>query len=146
MLRLDAKNAFNSLNRNVALHNIQIACRPFSNIITNTYRHSSRSIVFEAMDILSEEGTTQEDNLAKSFYALGLAPLLRRLRITTSSVRQVWLADDAIGAGRLKDLRNWWDELIEAGSRYGCYVNETKYWMIPKHENKLKAKDTLGQH
>ena len=58
------------------------------------------------MDILSEEGTTQEDNLAKSFYALGLAPLLRRLRITTSSVRQVWLADDAIGDGRLKDLRN----------------------------------------
>ena len=54
-----------------------------------------------------------------SFYALGLAPLLRKLRITTPSARQVWLADDAIGAGRLKDLRNWWDEVIEAGSHYG---------------------------
>ena len=67
------------------------------------------------------------------FYARGLAPLLRRLRITTPSVRQVWLADDAIGAGRLKDLKNWWDKVIEACSRYDYYVNETKSWMILKH-------------
>ena len=126
VILVDAKNAFNSVKRDVALHNIQITCPPFSTIMINTYRHSSRLIVFEAKDILSEERTTQGDNLAMSFYALGLAPLLRRLRITTPSVRQVWLADDAIGAGHLKDLRNWWDELIEAGSHYGYYVNETK--------------------
>ena len=109
----------------------------------NTYRHSSRLIVFEAKDILSEEGTTQGDNLAMSFYALGLAPLLRRLRITTPSVRQVWLADDAFGSGRLKDLTNWWDEVIEAGSRYGYYVNETKSWTILKHGNKLSQAQTM---
>ena len=61
-----------------------------------------------------------------SFYALGLAPLLRRLRLTTPSVRQVWLVDDATGAACLKDLRKWWDEVIEAGSLFGYYVNETK--------------------
>ena len=126
VILVDAKNAFNSVKRDVALHNIQITCPPFSIIMINTYRHSSRLIVFEAKDILSEERTTQGDNLAMSFYALGLAPLLRRLRITTPSVRQVWLAGDAIGAGHLKDLRNWWEELIEAGSHYGYYVNETK--------------------
>ena len=48
-------------------------------------------------------------------------------------MRQVWLADDAIEAGRLKDLKNWWDEVIEACSRYDYYVNETKSWMILKH-------------
>ena len=87
--------------------------------------------------------TTQGDNLAMSFYALGLASLLRRLRITTPSVRQVWLVGDAIGAGRLKDLRNWWDEVIEAGSRYGYYVNETKSWIILKHGNKLPQAQTM---
>ena len=121
-----AKNAFNSLNRNVALHSIQIICPPFSTIMINTYRHSSRLIVLEAKDILSDEGTTQGDNLAMPFYALGLAPLLRRLCITTPSVQQNWLADDAIGAGRLKDLGNCWHKVIEAGSCYGYYVNETK--------------------
>ena len=145
VILVDAKNAFNSLNRNVALYNIQITCPPFSTIMINTYRHSSRLIVFEAKDILSEEGTTQGDNLAMSFYALGLAPLLRRLRITTPSVRQVWLADDAIGGGRPKDLRNWFDEVIEAGSRYGYYVNETKSWMILKHGNKLPQAQTMFQ-
>ena len=117
VILVDAKNAFNSLNRNVALHNIQITCSPFSTIMINTCRHSNRLIVFEAKDILSEEGKTQGDNLVMSFYALSLAPLLRRLRITTTSVRQVSLADNAIGAGK-KDLKNWWHEVIEAGSRY----------------------------
>ena len=117
VILVDAKNTFNSLNRNVALHNIKIACPPFNTIIINIYRHSSKLIVFEAKDILSEEGKTQGDNLVMSFYALSLAPLLRRLRITTTSVRQVSLADNATGAGK-KDLKNWWHEVIEAGSRY----------------------------
>ena len=143
VILIDAKNAFNSLNRNVALHNIQIACPPFSTIMINTCRHSSRLIVFEAKDTLSEEGTTQGDNLAMSFYALGLASLLRRLRITTPSVREVWLADDATGAGLLIDLRNWWDELIEPGSHCGYYVNEAKSWMILKHGNKLLQVQTM---
>ena len=42
-----------------------------------------------------------------------------------------------------KDLGNWWDELIEAGSRYGCYLNETKSWMFLKHGNKLPQAQTI---
>ena len=75
VILVDAMNAFNSLKRNVALHNIQITCPPFSTIIINTYRHLSRLIVFEAKYILSEEETTQGDNLAIPFYALGFARL-----------------------------------------------------------------------
>ena len=82
VILIDAKNAFNSLNRNVALHNIQITHPPFRTIMINTYRHLSRLMVIEGKDILSEEGTTQGDDLTMSFYALRLAPLLRRLHIT----------------------------------------------------------------
>ena len=83
VILVDAKNDFNSLSRNVAQHNIQITCSPFSTIMINTCRHSSRLVIFEAKGILSEEEKTHRHNLAMSFYALGLAPLLRRLRITT---------------------------------------------------------------
>ena len=37
VILIDASNAFNSLNRRVALHNIQITCPPFSTIMINTY-------------------------------------------------------------------------------------------------------------
>ena len=39
MLLVDESNAFNSLNRNVALHNIQHICPAFFSILVNTYRH-----------------------------------------------------------------------------------------------------------
>ena len=89
------------------------------------------------------EGTNQGYNLAISFYALGQDPFLGRLRITTSTVRQVWLVDDAIGAGCLKEIENWWNEISEEGSLHGYYVNETKSWMILKHGNKLTYDQTM---
>ena len=58
-------------------------------------------------------------------------------------MQQVWLADDAIGAGGAKGLRNWWEEVIEAGSRYGYYVNETKSSMILKRGSKLLQAQTM---
>ena len=39
MLLVDASNAFNSLNRAVALQNIQYICPPFSTLFINTYRN-----------------------------------------------------------------------------------------------------------
>ena len=38
VLLVDASNAFNSLNRQVALHNISRICPPLSTILINTYR------------------------------------------------------------------------------------------------------------
>ena len=64
VILVDASNAFNSLNRRAALHNIQITCPQFSTILINTYREPSRMIVLGGRDILSAEGTTQGDNLA----------------------------------------------------------------------------------
>ena len=38
ILLIDASNAFNQMNRAVALHNIQITCKEMSLYIINTYR------------------------------------------------------------------------------------------------------------
>ena len=63
---VDASNGFNSLNRNAALHNIQILCPQFSTILINTYRLPMRMIVSGSKDIVSNEGIIQGDNLAMS--------------------------------------------------------------------------------
>ena len=55
---VDASNAFNSFNRQVALHNIQYICPHFAKALTNIYRSPSRLISYNSKEILSQEGTS----------------------------------------------------------------------------------------
>ncbi len=58
VLLVDTSNAFNSLNRQAALHNIQRLCPPLATILINTYRAPTE--LFVDGDVLySQEGTTQ---------------------------------------------------------------------------------------
>ena len=60
---VDASNAFNSLNRQVALYNARHLCLSLANILINTYREPSELFVV-GLVLRSEEGTTQGDPLA----------------------------------------------------------------------------------
>ena len=102
IILVDAENAFNKLNRQVALHNIQHLCPNFATVLINTYRLPSRLFLVGGGEILSTEGTTQGDTLAMPFYGISTRPLINKLNHLTSQVHQVWLADDATGAGTLK--------------------------------------------
>ena len=62
VILVDASKVFNSLNRNVALHNIQTYYPQFSTILINTYKLPVGMIVFGSRDIISNEGTTHGDN------------------------------------------------------------------------------------
>ena len=96
IILVDTSNAFNSLNRKVALHNSQITCHSFSYILINTYRNPSRMIILDGAEIQSREGTSQGDNLAMSFYAIRTIQIQHRLRLSASDGKQVWLTDDAL--------------------------------------------------
>ena len=104
ILFVDASNAFNSLNRAVALINIQRISPIISPILINTYKSEARLFVMGKV-ILSKEGTTQGDPLAMAMYALAVVPLLHA--IATQGALQVWFADDASAGGRLLALRSW---------------------------------------
>ena len=71
-LLVDASNAFNSLNRKAALHNVSILCPPLSSVLINTYRAPVRMVVVGSGEISSTEGTTQGDPLAMAMYALAI--------------------------------------------------------------------------
>ena len=70
VILVDASNAFNLLNRKLALHNVQYTCPPFATVLINTYHNPSRLLISGGREILSQEGTTQGDNLAMPFYGL----------------------------------------------------------------------------
>ena len=62
--------------------------------------------------------------------------------MSRKEVSQVWLADDATGAGKLEDLKRWWDLVIQEGTKLGYDVNEKKSWLILKrHDDLDKAQD-----
>ena len=131
MILVDASNAFNSLNRQTALRNIQHLCPPLAKVIINTYR-SDIELFIDGETILSREGTTQGDPLAMAMYAISTAPLIHRL--SNDAIKQVWYADDATAGGGLRHLRQWWDHLSEIGPDYGYYPNASKTCLIVKEE------------
>ena len=90
-LLLDATNAFNTLNRATALHNIRFICPSLSTILVNIYKAPTQLFI-DGESLLSQEGTTQGDPLTIQMYTLATVPLIRRL---PDSVTQVWYADDA---------------------------------------------------
>ena len=132
ILLVDAKNAFNNLNREAALHNTRHLCPSLSVVLQNCYQAESRLFVHGGGEIRSREGTTQGDPLSMPFYALAIVPLLRRLQQEHSLIRQAWLADDSAGAGRLCALRHWWDTLSSVGASYGYDTNSLKTVLLVK--------------
>ena len=147
VLLIDASNAFNSLNRQVALHNIQILCPRASIIIINTYRAPSRLFIAGGGEVLSQEGTTQGDPLAMPFYAISTSLIIQTLRNVFKDVKQVCLADDASAAGSLKSLVCFLNSLTAEGAKYGYVVNEKKSWLILKRDNDMgEAKQLFRNH
>ena len=132
ILLVVAKNAFNNLNREEALHNTRHLCPSLSVALQNCYQAESRLFVHGGGELRSREGTTQGDPLSMPFYALAIIPLLRHLQEEHSSIRQAWLADDSAGAGRLCALRHWWDTLSSVGASYGYDTNSLKTILLVK--------------
>ena len=120
-----------SLNREVALRNIQHLCPSLSVVLINTYREDIDLFV-DGATLLSTEGTTQGDPLAMAMYGIGILPLIKKLQ--TCDVTQTWYADDAAAAGSTANIRCWWDMITKAGPMFGYYPNASKTHLIVKQE------------
>ena len=129
LLLVDASNAFNSLNRQISLHNIQTLCPPLAKILINTYRKEV-PLFIDGHHIFSSEGTTQGDPLAMAMYSISAIPLITALQ--DPRLKQVWFANDVTARGTLEGLHDWWTGLQDLGSLYGYYPNALKTWLIVK--------------
>ena len=101
VLQVDATNAFNCLNRQAVLRNISVIRPSFARVSINTY-HVDSLFYIDCDHILSQEGTTQGDQLAMPMYALGVVTLIQHL--AGFDVSQIWFADNASAGGSLRSV------------------------------------------
>ena len=137
VILVDADNAFNRLNRNMALRNIGFSCPSIACYLHNTYSSDSKLYTQNGSFISSREGTTQGDNCASLFYSISTKPLINKLKVS-SIAKQVWYADDASAAGKLHDLSEWWVKLNELGPAYGYFPKPSKTIVVLKDPGKLE--------
>ena len=139
VLLIDASNAFNSVNRNVFLHNVKVICPSISKFVENCYQAPSRLFVVDGVELLSAEGTTQGDPIAMMIYAITIIPLILRTvealsNSNTKDTKAAGYADDFFGAGTIKGLRQIWTFIESEGPKYGYFQEATKSWLIVKEE------------
>ena len=143
-LLVDASNAFNALNRKAALHNVPRICPALGRIFTNTYQAPSRLFVTGGGDVLSCEGTCQGDPLAMAVYAVATTPLIKHLATSCPTTAQAWYADDDAAADHLEPLRQYWEEISNAGPGYGYFPNASKTVLLVKPENANRARELFA--
>ena len=109
VLLVDAENAFNSINRNVMIHNISVVCPTISTYVSNCYQSAARLFVIGRKEILTKEGTTQGDPTPMGTHALGVTLLLHFLHefilISECRSKEVAFADDLAVAGKIEKIK-----------------------------------------
>ena len=139
VLLVDAANAFNSINRNAFLHNINILCPTFAKYAGNCYRIPSRLFVIGGYELISSEGTTQGDPLGMAIYAIGLTPLLEMMMEIVINIKSAVFADDLTSIGMCHKVE-WWNYLSEEGPKIGYNPQPTKSWLIVKPQFEAKVR------
>ena len=146
VLLIDAKNALNSNNRMVILHNLNFICPVITTYITNCYITPARLFIIDGGEILSKEGTNQGDATAMGAYELGILPLMNFLlefiSINHLTAKEVSFADDGFTvAGKLTSIRHYWKKLTSLGLKYGHFPKASKSYLIVKEEKLSEARN-----
>ena len=102
---VDASNAFNSLNREVFLHNLSHICPGIFAFVKNCYNSSSRPFIIGGKELKSNGGNAQGDPVCMASYGIGVTLLINMLIdvVVTSTESQVVVlayADDFSAAGK----------------------------------------------
>ena len=76
VLLVDATNAFNTLNRNVALLNVNKKCLPLAKVLINTYRHNTQ---LSMLMVRHYSPRKEPPKGTMAMYAIGILLLIHRL-------------------------------------------------------------------
>ena len=131
VLLVDASNAFNALNRKAALHNVQYTCPELSTFVKNIYGCNAELFVSGSDQVVySCEGTTQGGPESMGFYAASTTMLSNSYG--SQGAKRIFYADDGSAAGKLDQLKTWWEDLQCNGPQFGYFPHAGKTWLIVK--------------
>ena len=148
ILLIDASNAFNAMNRKVALKNLDFTCPELAVYLRNVYNGNAELFFVNSNEsIMSKEGATQGGSLSMAFYAVSTMSLLDKTPSNTEAskflelVKKVGFADDgAHGCSSLESLLAAWIDINKTGPPLGYFPNAEKTWLIVKPHCLEKAK------
>ena len=152
-LLVDARNAFNELNRINMLLTVRHEWPAGARFTFNCYCHHGK-LVCRAPDgtaftISSEEGITQGDPLAIPVYATTMLPLGRKLKLVDPPppvdipppvripppIVNTWYADDTAAAGKYDAIEKFFKELVRIGPDFGYFPEPSKSILIVRSRN-----------
>ena len=138
-LLVDARNAFNEINRIAMLWNIRHLWPKGARFAFNCYRFHSLLIVRSStgtlFELYSQEGVTQGDVLAMICYAIGILPLCQLLREIHIDCRTPWYADDAGCLGNFEQIEMFFDDLCLYGPEFGYHPVNSKSILIVRERD-----------
>ena len=143
MLQIDASNAFD--NREWYLHNAQFICPKIHCYLMNAYQKAARPFIRKGRKLQSQEGTIQEDNIARGYNAIGMKHLMDRL--DRRKIVLEWFADEVECLSEILPVKKWWDQINEFGRNYGYFPKASKCRLICKSEEiATEAKRIFGKN
>ena len=116
VLLADAENAFNSINRQVFLHNIRHICPPVATFVHKCYNVPARIFVLGGKELLSHEGNAQADPISMAIYRVALRPLRRANFYPEKDPKMIAFADDLTSAGNCRN----------------CAIGGRSLWMLAR--------------
>ena len=127
LLLVNATNAFNSVERVVALWNTRVLWPQYSRFLFNTYLgHDSLLVRDGNTRLLSNEGLMQRDPFSMMLYTITVIFSLK----TSGNWTQNWYANDSSCVADLPSLKAWFDEVLYTGPNYGYHPEPSKTVLI----------------
>ena len=125
MIKLDFRNAFNSIRRDKMLHSVTTKAPELLPLAHCAYRHPSL-LFFGKYSITSAEGVQQGDPLGPLLFCLAIHDLIVNLK----SEFKVFYLDDGTLAGPVEDVKHDLFHLEKAASEINLFLNHSKSEII----------------
>jgi hypothetical protein len=128
ILKIDFKNAFNCIHRNVFLKEVSSVCPTIYNYVQESYKSDS-ILQFIDNNIISEEGVQQGDPLGPLLFCLAIQPIIRKMK----SPMNIWYLDDGTLGGDLQTVLSDFHTLLSESANIGLEVNISKCEIFGEH-------------
>jgi hypothetical protein len=129
LIKLDFKNAFNSIHRDVMLSAVYQHMPSLLKFIFTCYADRSNLCFFDEF-ISSEEGAQQGDPFGPLLFCLSVHRLVKMMK----SELNMWYIDDGTLGGHLTDLLHDIDIIKSEGPHIGLTLNDCKCELISDDE------------